>query len=353
MIKANLSEDSVSKILNKEVDILYNNPYGLLKSDYDVDRKIPDGIIDYINEDNKEILHVLQNFRLYLKKGIKYQEGYIEVVNEDFNTFKNAPFINSLVKVLFFHYRQQFIWGKKDNLEPQIADKKIGNDFATELVELEKLKYEIAILIKQSIVKHQPKQTLENINRKVSIFNKETYLWKNDKLVKTHTFNKERFYKTSALKLWEISILKGKCSILTYPLPQTKVSEIQLNNLNCDICFLDTNYFDKDSFNEKLTYDVFSEVAYIDYKNIHSLHFNDIEKNKYKKFIAKNLLSAINKHYNHLSQHAKNIMIGFILSELKLLLSEDDYIDTTNKSSYRNYLNKTVAALLVEKNQKK
>jgi len=359
MTKVRISEKNLSKILNKGIDFLYNNPDNSIELDYDLDKKIADEHIEYLREGNDEIPRVLQNFRSYIEEGIKYQEGYIAVVKKDLNTFKNSSFAKSLLQIIYFHFRQQLIMGRKDYLEPQIADKSISNDIAQGFVDLEKLKYEIAILIKQSIVKHQPKQTLENITRRISIFNKETYLQKRDKLVKTHTFNKERFYKTSALKLWEISILKGKCSIMTYPLPKTKVSEIQFDNLSPDICFVDTNYFEKDSFNEKLTYDVFSEVIFNEYKKVYSLHFDNIEKlktkNEYKKFIAENLLSAINKHYNHLSQHAKNIMVGYILSELEIIRTKDEHIDSKYKSSYKDYLNKTVSVIWAEKekNEKK
>ncbi len=237
-------------------------------------------------------------------------------------------------------------------MEYKLAFRKLADTYSNEIADYEEEKFYLAQQISSCIVERNPKQTLENINLLNPEFKKATYIRKDNKLIQTNLFHKQEFYKIMDDTLIKISFGKGKKLLTEYELTSKKISDINLDKLECIGYFKTVNYanykaFDKEKLTEKLKTKLFNYYVKT-YDNFIKAPEKKYQENEYRDKIVIAIYKILKSEFNDATTHVLSIVSGFISAELGLLNTEPEHIDSDYKHSYNQYLNKTVKNILAK-----
>jgi hypothetical protein len=174
-------------------------------------------------------------------------------------------------------------------------------------------------------------------------------------LIRTTLFRKEEFFKVLEGNLLRISFANDKKHLTEYSIPTNRISDIKLNELHDkDIVgfYRNVNYAKIKSINKEKLINKLKDGIYNFYiksfDNYIKLPEKKYEENEYRDTVIKALYKAFRKEYKDDSTHVISIVVGYIGSELGLLNSEEEHLNSSYKHSYNQYLNKTVKNILTK-----
>jgi hypothetical protein len=351
-----ISKEAEAEFLDNLINDLSNENNENSGSKY---YKIDKDVVNYILNKNEkgvaELNIILKNLYTFLEQNKKNSDFYATILNKDFDAFQNSVILARIQNIITFHLVRSKIVGKGDSVEYKLAFKQLANQHSSEIAEYES---ENVFLIKQitkAIVKNNPKQTLENINNISPLFKEPTYIRKGNRLIRTTLFRKEEFFKVLEGNLLRISFTNDKKHLTEYSIPTNRISDIKLNELHDkDIVgfYRNVNYAKIKSINKEKLINKLKDGIYNFYiksfDNYIILPEKKYEENEYRDTVIKALYKAFRKEYKDDSTHVISIVVGYIGSELGLLNSEEEHLNSSYKHSYNQYLNKTVKNILTK-----
>ena len=275
------------------------------------------------------------------------------LLDKDYESYLSSVIVARINNIITFHLVRSKIVGKGDSVEYKLAFKQLANQYSVEIADYEEDNVFLIKQITKSIAKHNPKQTLENINDISTMFKEATYIRKGNRLVKTTMFKKEEFFKVLDGNLLKISFVNDKKLLTEYNIPTNKISDINLDKLNDkDIVgfYRNVNYAKIKGINKEKLIDKLKNGIYNfyvkSYENYIKLPEKKYEENEYRDTIVKALFNIFKTEYADVSTHVISIVVGYICAELGLLNSEEEHFNSSYKHSYNHYLNKTVKNIL-------